>query len=578
MKKDWLISNEVSEVEGLQLCIKNESFSFHASDGDLKRFSEDCYILINGYFVPRNRYSGDYTESQEALIYKMYKEYGLDFPNYGKGCYNIVIIDNDDFLVVSDRFGQIKHFIYEQGEEFILSNSLEYIAMNIDKEIDYLSLAIHTLFCHYIGERTLLKDVQYNDAGGIIFFKESKLMRSRYDIIDRLYEQEKNNITVNQIAEVFSDSVADIIKRLDIKDVSLSLTGGMDTRNLLASLLKQGIRPHVYTYGNPKSEDSLRSQDIANGLDLEHALYDYKPKLDEFMQYAKRIVKEGQTLTSIHRVHRLWSVEKETSFSKNMFLGTLGGEYVKGVHFNDYIISKFIEKYWDSEDRKGLLKAELEKKCFNLDLIDLDELFHFVEGQSFNQSVDRNCNIFHVLSYITARTHDAQDINIYNSEMDYVFTPFLDIDYLEILFSSEYTFDLKNRIKNRVKRRLSNPIYSTQMIYSLYAPLAKYEYAGKYSPREMKLSPYYAMVKKILRTKLRASYPENFPLNQWMIDFVDEVYKSGLGVEMKDVFDYDQLLDQLQNNQHDSIEAYWLKFTNIIHHQYEFEFLKLAKS
>ena len=575
MIKEWLISNSEIHLEELSKFIDGKGYYLYADKKNIVTFPDGVSILINGYFVPRANLTSKYTERQEALVHKMYNDFGTDFSKYGKGCYNIIIIDNDEFHIVSDRFGQIKHFIFEDNQRFIFSNSLKRISLQIDAQIDYLSLAVHTLFCHYIGGLTLLKRVRYNDAAGMISYANNGIKHSRYDVIDRLFEQVRRDVPVNEIADVFAKAVADITSRLDVKDVSLSLTGGMDTRNLLASLSKQNLKPHVYTYGNPNSEDSLRSQDISHGLKLEHSLYDYKPEFEEFKAYAKRIIKVGETLTSIHRVHRIWSVEKEADYSKNMFLGTLGGEYVKGVHFNDYIISKFIDKYWDCDDRKALLHEELDKKCFNVALIDLDALVTFVDQQSFCSYKDRNKNIFHVLSYITARTHDAQDINIYNGDMDYVFTPFLDIDYLEILFSSRFTFDLKYQIKSKLQQRLSNPIYSTQMIYGMYPKLAKFEYAGKYSPKEMHISPYYAMVLKVMRTKLRKKYPENFPLDQWMQDFVKIVYDSELGSEMGKVFDVDKLKKVLRSNDHKTTEAYWLKFTNVIHHQYELDYLSL---
>ena len=71
----------------------------------------------------------------------------------------------------------------------------------------------------------------------------------------RIY-QENAKISLDEIAESLLDIVKGNINGLFDK-ISITLTGGMDSRIILACLLKLGIKPVCLTYGNSLAKDVL---------------------------------------------------------------------------------------------------------------------------------------------------------------------------------------------------------------------------------------------------------------------------------------------------------------------------------
>ncbi len=58
--------------------------------------------------------------------------------------------------------------------------------------------------------------------------------------------------------------------------VVLALSGGIDSRALLALLIGAGLRPHILTYGTPNMPDCAVAVQIAAALKLEHSMLDVR--------------------------------------------------------------------------------------------------------------------------------------------------------------------------------------------------------------------------------------------------------------------------------------------------------------
>jgi hypothetical protein len=90
------------------------------------------------------------------------------------------------------------------------------------------------------------------------------------------------------------------------------------------------------------------------------------------------------------------------------------------------------------------LTGYLANKSINNSSVTLDSLSEEISKEFVTGSLTQRK--LKSLTHITAHLHDAQDIVLYQKAMKYVFTPFLDIDYLELLFTSRYPFSNKKPI------------------------------------------------------------------------------------------------------------------------------------
>ncbi len=485
---------------------------------------------------------------------------------------NLIRLDAESFTIYSDPFAIRKFFYWLRGDEFIISNDLKAVVQQVGAKPSAENMAVYALTYHFIGGLTAFQDIYYNKPGEMIEFKNGRLSFSTYWDAGKLLQQEKRKVSIREISDKLIAVVERNIAEQPQKRISLSLTGGADTRNLLSIFLKLGIKPHLYTYGNRLSADCVKARAIADGLGLEHEIHDIQITSSLFEEYARKIIRLGGGLASIHRVHRLLAVERERRFAEVMFLGTLGGEFIKGVSEDDYIVPAIIFENWH---RPGLTEEIVvdycRRKAVCSENIDVPLIYSFLDTQPFFNGDVISRKLFS-LSNLTASLHDAQDVNLYRSVMDQVYTPFLNIEYLETVFASQFSFDNKERKRNSYLQRVENPVYASNFLKQVYPPLLRFEYSGNHKPSEVLINKYAAALIKAVRSKMRPPYPPNFPLSNWMVEFVERNLPRCRDYDLlKRTFELDKLEMDLKKGPHIPKESYWLRFTNPIMMMYILE-------
>jgi len=564
----WVISNKrvkrFSELSQKEHC----GYSYY-SDNIVPPKTESSLIHLGNPYQHTRLSSGQL--SHQSGLNTDYK-IGNDVIDTFDGIFTLLRLDDNSFSLFSDRFGIAKFFYWINGDEFIISDNLKIIVQTIKAKPSSENMAIYALTYHFIGGRTLYENVYYNRPAEIIEFKDGKLSFSIYWDAANLLNQEKRKVSIREISHKIICAVDKNISKEPQKRISLSLTGGADTRNLLSVFLKLGIRPHLYTYGNPLSADCVKARAIAKGLGLEHEIYDIRMTASIFAEYARKIIRLGNSLASIHRVHRLIAVEHENKYAEVMFMGTLGGEFVKGVSEDDYIVPAIIYENWQMKNFSNILiSGYCQRKGLQTENINIDDVKLYLSDQPFFKG-DIISRKNYSLSHLTASLHDAQDINLYRSVMDEVYSPFLDVDYLETLFSSSFSFDNKERIKNHIIKRIENPIYASNFLAHVYPQLLQFEYSGHHKPSEVLVNKYYAALLKYIRAHIRPAYPPNFPLMNWMEEFVREYLPKCYDFTiLQKTFDLDSMIYELDHSQHQPKESYWLRFTNPIMMMYILE-------
>lgn len=564
---NWLISNRsLKEVNGLEEVFKASAYSLYSTKPDSVIRDEDKYWIEDGHVLSRKSVEIDGEGPLSPRANKQFKE---KFIHKLKGNNIIIRMDNNGFRIWSDRFAVKKFFVWENGNEFIISNDLKLISQQVSLEPSETNMAFYAVTYHFCAGTTAFKNTSHNIPGEVLTFDGNGIEKDTYWNPESLINLEKSDISINEISQALVDAVESTFGIIAKDKISLSLTGGADTRNLLAIFMKLGIKPHLYTYGNPESADCSKALKISSGLGLKHKIHDIKMTSSLFSEYARKISKLSGGLASIHRAHRLIAVERENPEAEHMYLGTLGGEYIKGVSQDNYIVPPVVYDNWE---KQGISREDLQTyfkdRRINKESLNSEEFLEILNKEPYMIG-SVNLKKHNSLSYITAHLHDAQDVNLYNSAMEYVFTPFLDVDYMEILFRSKFTFDVKEEISNTYIKKLSNPLYSSQFLRATYPPLTKYRHAGEHRPNEVLFNKFYAGFMKIIRKKMAKTYPANFPLGKWMADFVGAELPGLKSYEViNKVFDVDKLIEDFNKNQHKTNESYWLRFTNPIMMKY----------
>ena len=536
--------------------------------------TEDGFsIMLDGYVIPRAFYFRKYQHlSQLNLINELYKAYGMEFINYLKGVFVIVMLSDSGFRIFTDRHGIGKYFVYSEGNNLLVSNSLSIIAKKFALVPDKENAAIFTILSHFINGATLFKNVSSSQPGECLVQENGVSQRLLYWQPANLFHNKKlENNPIHFYAEKWKELVLNYVSYLKPEGISLTLTGGTDSRMVLAALLSGEADFHSYTYGNPASSDAMIASELSKTGLFEHNVYHMEnPTENWFLTMGEELISLGNSLVNIHRAHRYSAaLQERDSFPHNemIFNGLMGGEYSKKPNRDGGVVPElmFYLQQHDKKTAKDHIKKLLLARHMKIEQLDIeliyDKLMEFVSLGN-NLSFNKKLFIFTYMFYGCA--HHIQDSVIYRETYKYVVNPFMDIDYLELI--SRYKGWYPN-LGLRFYNRLFHSSFLVAITDDLSPKLSLVSYAkrGEFNAKDLlynKLGYLIKRLKNYILFKKRA-YPPSFSLGEWMSEFCRKSLKTISGC-WEELYDKPSLFRALEIQKGMQEEASWHEITNPI--------------
>ncbi|GIU43389.1 hypothetical protein TUM3794_28910 [Shewanella colwelliana] len=206
-------------------------------------------ILVDGYFVEA---LGSEQSSAQWFL-NIFLELGLDCLGTLNGSFNILILEKNSqqIMLVTDRYGTRPLFYKSSPESFTVAYRSEILVnLGVVPKALNQNMVANTLSHSRIwfGEESFYEGVTSVPAGIIAKWSPySELELKKYQI-KTLYENQKP--TIEGLAEVFRDVIKDFSK---VPNIGLSLSGGLDSRILLAS----GFSGPTFTWGYQEGNDEI---------------------------------------------------------------------------------------------------------------------------------------------------------------------------------------------------------------------------------------------------------------------------------------------------------------------------------
>ena len=371
---EWIFTNLKKE---------DNKFFFNIDDKEnFFIFRNGIKLLIDGYILPRVEYFDEYKNlNQHELIENLYIKHNDNFIKYIKGVFNIILIKENSFQIFNDRHSIKKFFIYQDDDVWIIANNLSLISKKKKLEVNKINAALFCLMEHFIDGTTLFKAVSYSKAATKLIF-DKELKKEYYWSSQELIDLQKKDYSYCFLSEYWKNLIKYYIQYLQPKAITMTLTGGNDSRMILAALLNLGEKISAFTFGNPLSYDGVISQLIADRTGIAYDNYFVEhPTADWFSKQALELNKMGNSLINIHRAHRndaLANVYCKYPNTEMIFSGLVGGEYIKEPKYNDKtipIIFKELHSITDKKTAEKLLKIKLKTKGFNINVLDISKLY-----------------------------------------------------------------------------------------------------------------------------------------------------------------------------------------------------------
>jgi inorganic pyrophosphatase len=390
---------------------------------------EDLIISLNGEYYTDEI---DATSSRKT-IFNLYKEFGKDFIHKIDGVFNIFIFDKikNKLLIFNDWAGSHNLFYYFDGTNFIFSTETKGILKIIDKKtVDKKAIVEQVMFSHLLFDKTLVKEIKLLNPASILEFKNGKLKITNYYDLKNHYKIEKNRSNSYYIDKLYFLFEKATKKYLYKKNISLPLTGGMDSRFLLHFMMKHNYDfTDIYTLNitNNHIEDVKIAKRICNKYNLPYRnerLSFNDLKKDFFKNYK---IYEGFLPPIIYGSGHDRTIENDCNYiiqypSTNMTLGDLFtlntknfiGDYKLNEFIKNAIFTKFVkitnsksknlfqEDYWQFENVKSDVYNYFE------DLKDFPSLFIF-DYFSWYQHCRRWANIGGIIGQFIGRITPSQD-------------------------------------------------------------------------------------------------------------------------------------------------------------------------
>ena len=230
-----------------------------------------------GSHSPRDRFRND---AEYAL--HLYEQYGDVFARYLATAFAIAIYDRDRRIVLlaTDRFGLYPvYFSHRNGRLAFAPEVKGVLYTSIpSRELDDVALAQYMRFQQVLGTRTFFTDVRALPNASILTLDlaTGDCRIEPYWSFDQV-PPECANITFGEAADEATRLMRQSVERRLRGDhrTGLYLSGGLDSRTILAAFPQQGPRPTTLTYGVTGCADAVYAARVAARARTDHHYFEY---------------------------------------------------------------------------------------------------------------------------------------------------------------------------------------------------------------------------------------------------------------------------------------------------------------
>ena len=436
--------------------------------------NDEYYLFIGGHVLNRlaevNK-SGKVVPSPEDVFKVIIRE-GDNHYHYLKGSYYILLFNKckGTIIIYSSPMFLYPVFFTVKSDLLIFSNILEFILKELDTiEINKQGLVEFSLFDHPIGMNTIYKDVYSMTGGARIDLKENCFKETAvYDIAKWIHAKPGSrketlpeiNDTLNRVIENYTTNV---------KQFNISLTGGFDGRLNFAMIKPRDYkRLQAFSYGKSGSLQISIPTNISKKLGFKYTPVNLDAEfVERYAETGHEAILLTGGVTPFMRANYLYGYGKIKDFSRNCILGQC--DMIRPLYNNPAgaIFNKYSHGLFYSNNFTDFLNdfAQLRENGFlNGDLF-TDELaktiYDNVRGRYIADYPQFNDNerFFLFLYKESIMKFWHTECHIVDLLVD-DFISFADLDYLEVLASSEY-FGLYKGIfaTNQFRRRKAHDLY-----------------------------------------------------------------------------------------------------------------------
>ncbi|MBA3898619.1 MAG: hypothetical protein H0X62_00165 [Bacteroidetes bacterium] len=435
-----------------------------------------------------------------------YLEEGFKVFERIKGAWLGILIDGDAIQIFNDKLGLYKFFYADLNEGIIASSDFWMISSLVpDGNVSKKNILTYLVKHYFIEDQTILEEVKKSLPASKLFLKNDLKEISQYFSIDKLLKEatieNSNKDVIESALLLWKRLIKENIEGVNPDKLFLTLTGGLDSRLVLAGFKSQGVSPNTFTFGSSKSMDVMEAVRISEQLKLNHYPFDLRNDLKEnFSNLAKENIKNGMSLISISRTFRNEAYKSLKGHASKLFFGFIGSEVLRGGVFPDGLMySGLATDYWSKQ-------YSAERNYLNYDFIENNNESKIVIEGLISKKWMQNPDSY-IFNHIVPN-HFAQDINLINNIGIEGVCLFWDDDFVKFISKTSYFVDNSKKetlSTNGHLKRIQGPGFTCNLISKLDYDCAKLKLGKGYSPMDFHRSKYIAGLKYVFHKTLNVN-------------------------------------------------------------------------
>jgi asparagine synthase (glutamine-hydrolysing) len=230
-----------------------------------------------------------YHENDAEYCLHSFEEYGGNIFKNLNGYFFIIIynLNDEKVLIANDRYGHIPYYRYTDKQGIFFSPEIKAILetdcykpeIKNDVLINFL-----TFNKMRFGNSTIFKNIEVIPPATMFEITPHRIRTKQYWELKFSDEKEYNEEKiVHNLVKAFLKATNERIK--GYSKIGLSLSGGLDSRAILASIKGENLRKTItFTYGMPDCDELKIAQKVARIAKTEHRFFPLYP--ENFIKHA----------------------------------------------------------------------------------------------------------------------------------------------------------------------------------------------------------------------------------------------------------------------------------------------------
>jgi len=265
------------------------------------------------------------------------------------GSFNNFIFENSDYIICGvDKLNSDNIYYYKKENTIYISNDIQEIIKEHKQTLKFSEKSIRDtkLLGYVLGDKTIIKDIKSLQAGKFIVI-EKKKSTLNVDSYFKFYSNSlsllKKNDAFEQLKIVEDKIFNELIERNGNRKILLALSGGLDSRYVLTSLIKRNFKNiTLYSYGHKNNYDSYISKKIAKKLNLEWKMFEtskesYKElynseQKNDYWKFAD----QGIMAPNLYFYESVKRISQEYNVNEITIVNGQAGDFITGNHLPDF--------------------------------------------------------------------------------------------------------------------------------------------------------------------------------------------------------------------------------------------------